>query len=204
MIRRAGAFVLVALALGGCTTRPPVAVQPARTEFPLHAAEQTDDFDNARVIGSGPYRYRFVLRDTRTGARAENRPYALSNTVVDLPFVTDAKDVYQGVTDAEGRTDVFALDAAAPTGWFLRERVGEGPFGEQFRVVDEYTGEPVQNHPYAIVFCTQPPHRHESLTDADGYTAYAAAPNVVDLVLLHDDGDADAGCGDGDRSAGTP
>jgi hypothetical protein len=203
VIRRAAAFALVALALAGCASRPPVGGPPAQAEFPLHAPEQTDDFDDARVIGSGPYRYRFVLRDTRTGAPAENRPYALSNNALDLPFVADAKDVYQGVTDAEGRTDVFALDTAAPTGWFLRERVGEGPFGEQFRMVDEYTGEPMQARPYAIVFCTQPPHRHEGLTDQDGYTAYAATPAVVDLVLLHD-GDTDAGCSDAGRSAGMP
>lgn len=203
MIRPLAALALASVVLGGCAIRPPVAEAPVQREFPLHPAEQTDDFDNARVIGTGPYRYRFVLRDTRTGARAENRPYALSNNALDLPFAADPKDVYQGVTDEEGRTDVFALDAAAPTGWFLRERVGEGPFGEQFRLVDGYTGEPLQSRPYAIVFCTQPPQRHEGLTDVDGYTAYAAAAAEIDLVLLHDN-DPDTSCDEAGRSASVP
>lgn len=40
--------------------------------------------------------------------------------------------MYQGTTDAQGRTAVFAFNQAIPkVGWNLRPRTGSGLFGEQ-------------------------------------------------------------------------
>lgn len=69
------------------------------------------------VIGSGEHAYRFTLLHPRTGKPAAHTDYALSAsraTDYELPFVTDAKKVFQGRTDGEGRTPVFRLPVRLP------------------------------------------------------------------------------------------
>lgn len=106
------------------------------------------DFDGARVHGSGRYRYRMRLEP--------RQPYALSHEDINLPFVAEEKDVFQGITDSEGRTDVFAFEQPVdPQGWNLRLRVGEGAYGEQFVFTDQ-SGNPIAGFNYALLVCGTP------------------------------------------------
>jgi len=156
------------------------------------------DIEDAAVLGSGPYRYRFVLLDVRSGEPAAHRAYALSNPDRRLPFVAEEKQVYQGITDAHGRTDAFAFEApVAADSWRLRERFGAGPFGEQMRLVDA-EGEPVAGMEYALLICDASPRYHRGMTDADGNTGYAATAQAATIILgvrgadAGDDQDIDA------------
>jgi hypothetical protein len=155
------------------------------------------DMDAATVLGEGPYRYRFVLLDVSRRAPAANRAYALSNREHHLPFVAEEKQVYQGLTDAYGRTDVFAFGVALPPdSWFLRERFGAGPFGEQMRLVDA-EDEPIAGMAYALLICDASPRYHYGLTDADGNTGYAATATLATIILSLR-GEDHGGDGDGE------
>lgn len=133
------------------------------------------------IVGAGIYHYRLVLMDADTGNPAVQRPFALSNSSVDLPFVLEEKDVYQGVTDEAGQTPVIALDVKVEASdWFLRERFGSGPYGEQFHMINDDYPEAVVGRPYTVVLCTEQPRYFSGYTDEHGYTAYTATqePNV--------------------------
>lgn len=67
------------------------------------------------TIGSGAFAYRFILLHPRTGQPSPQTDFALSaSRKVDfhLPFVTDEKNVFQGRTDAAGRTPVSQTQRA--------------------------------------------------------------------------------------------
>ena len=138
----------------------------------------------AQVVGSGRYSYRFVLYDPATGAPQANHPYALTPTEdagIKLPFVSDSKNVYQGVSDDLGRTAVFRLGKKLrDEQWDLRERFGSGPYGETFRLTDP-AGGPLQNFPYALVICTNPITHWQGHTYANGKTAYSASQQPVTI-----------------------
>lgn len=160
----------------------PLPAVPA-AEIAILNGRLTGDMDAATVLGNGPYRYRFVLLDVRSGEPAANRPYALSNRDHRLPFVIEEKQVYQGLTDSRGRTDAFAFDApVAADSWRLRERFGAGPFGEQMRLVDA-EDRPVAGMEYALLICDASPHYHRGITDADGNTGYAATATAAPIIL---------------------
>jgi len=176
--------------LGAC---PPwvAAAAPAQRET-LAAAEQVEPDPQAPQVGTGPHRVQFVLHDTVSAAPAAMRPFALSHTAFDLPFVREEKDVYQGITDARGRTPVFAFEQAPPAaGWVLLERFGSGPFGERMRL---HGGgdHAVAAMPYEVVVCGQTPRLYRGVSNARGETAYVATSRVVDL-LLYIDSDSDSG-----------
>ncbi len=120
-----------------------------------HSYHFTDDFSGAKVHGSGRYRYRMVLQDPKTPAKPlRMQDYALSHDEIDLPFVADEKDVFQGTTDSEGRTDVFAFDAPLnPNRWRLRPRVGSGPYGEQFVLRQSHDNSVLDKFPYLLLVC---------------------------------------------------
>lgn len=138
------------------------------------------------VIGSGEYAYRFVLLHPRTGRPAADTDYALSAsraTDYELPFVTDQKKVFQGRTDAEGRTPVFRLPVRLPDAAFdLRERFGSGPYGETFHLTD-HNGNDLFNMPYALITCTTPPRFFRGYTYPNGDTAYTASDGPINVQL---------------------
>lgn len=143
----------------------------------------TNDFSNAKVIGTGKHRYRMVLLDPITNQPLANQDYALSNSQVDLTFVKESKKVFQGTTDAQGRTAVFAFPKAVPkSGWNLRPRTGSGPLGEQMVVIINNTKE--KGFPYTLVICEQDePYMYRGVTDISGQTAYVASQTAVDINL---------------------
>lgn len=162
---------------------------PVAADAPTPSIQIAPD-PHAPQVGSGPYRYQFVLRDTLGDAPAGLHPFALSHTDFDLPFVREEKDVYQGITDAQGRTPVFAFESAPPaTGWVLLERFGSGPYGERMRLRgggDDDTG--IAGMPYQIVVCGRTPRLYRGVSNRQGETAYVAASEVVTMMLYVDAG----------------
>lgn len=141
------------------------------------------DFSGARVHGSGAYRYRMVLLHPVSERVMPNQPYAIGHSTVNLPFVADEKDIFQGVTDRYGRTDVFAFEQPVnPQGWNLRRRTGQGRYGEQMVLRDQH-GQPLQGYLYTLAVCGKQPWRYDGLTDALGQTAYVATSEPQHIVL---------------------
>lgn len=138
------------------------------------------------VIGSGEHAYRFTLLHPRTGKPAAHTDYALSAsraTDYELPFVTDAKKVFQGRTDGEGRTPVFRLPVRLPDAAFdLRERFGSGPYGETFHLTDHNDND-LFNMPYVLITCTSPPRFFRGYTYRNGDTAYTASDGPINIQL---------------------
>jgi hypothetical protein len=175
---------LIAL-LGACdgtNVRP----QPPAIHAPAPAAASVtliQDFAGAQQVGAGPHRYRFVLNDRNSDQPAANRPYALSHRSADLPFVASTKKVYQGVTDALGRTAVFAFAEAMPAdGWVLRERFGSGDLGEQLVMTDR-AQRALAGIDYELVICGDPPTIYRGTTDANGLAGYAATSTATKVKL---------------------
>jgi hypothetical protein len=155
------------------------------------------------TIGSGRYAYRFALRDPHTGLPWPNRAYALSLTRPErrtLPFVRDEKGVYQGTTDEAGKTSVFRLPfRVADQHWDIRERFGEGPYGETFKLVTSHPEQPLENMHYAISVCSDPIRTFQGYSGADGKTGYVASqrPEQLELRIGFDLTEIVAGgCGD--------
>lgn len=104
-----------------------------------------------------------------------------------FPFVKDEKQVFQGVTDSYGRTDVFAFEQPVdPKGWKLRPRTGKGEYGEQY-VLSDQNKQPVEAFPYLLVVCGKKPHQYQGITDKLGHTAYVATPTVQNIIILYGD-----------------
>jgi hypothetical protein len=161
------------------------------------------------AVGTGKFAYRFTLRDSHSGLPLPHRPYALSLSKAErhkLPFVADVKGVYQGMTDADGRTGIFKLPfRVADQHWNLRERFGQGPFGETFRLVTPYPEQPLVNTPYLITVCSNPVQNFRGYTDADGNTAYTASERAerlqIKMIFVFDDGELPTRCEDDEPSA---
>ena len=195
MIDRTPALLLAALLSLGA----PAAASAAPAAAASPQVEQIAPDPHAAQVGSGPHRYQFVLRDTVSGAPAALRPFALSHTAFDLPFVAAEKDVYQGITDAHGRTPVFAFEQAPPAqGWVLLERFGSGPYGERMQL-KAGDGEGVGAMAYELVVCGKTPRLYRGVTTAEGDTAYVATSAIVNLLLFID---ADSTSAGGDLPAG--
>jgi hypothetical protein len=141
----------------------------------------------SHTIGSGRYAYRFTLHDPHTGLPWPNRAYALSLTRGErrtLPFVSDEKGVYQGSTDEAGKTSVFRLPfRVADQHWDIRERFGEGPYGETFKLVTSHPEQPLENMHYAISVCSDPVRTFQGYSGADGKTGYVASQRPEQLEL---------------------
>lgn len=105
-----------------------------------------------------------------------------------LPFIAEEKGVWRGRTDGDGRTPIFALPFRPRANDVrLLRRVGDGPFGEQFQLVNA-AGEVVSGMPYRMLVCTDPPQAYVGRTNANGYTVYAAS-NCPLPVGVATDGD---------------
>ncbi|WP_312237716.1 hypothetical protein [Stenotrophomonas sp.] len=186
--------IAVLLLVSACQTRPtpPAVGTPDAPDM----AESLAPDASSPVIGQGRHRVQFLLRDTITQEPAAHRPFALSHADVDLPFVTEEKDVYQGITDAQGRTPVIALERAAPAhGWMLLERFGSGPFGERMRVVGAGGTREFPGVAYEVVVCSSVPQLYRGVTNAMGDTAYFASAGQATLhvsVMAYDGSDAQA------------
>jgi hypothetical protein len=152
-------------------------------------ASSTDGGNALVVIGQGRYAYRFTLIDPHTGKPWPNRPYALTtgrHNHYHLPFVADEKNVYQGVSDAEGKTALFRLPVRIrDQDWDLRERFGSGPYGETFRLEDDSTGKYLADFPYLLMICSTPPQYHLGYSYPNGDTAYSASaqPETVAIFI---------------------
>ncbi|WP_169805543.1 hypothetical protein [Novosphingobium rosa] len=137
-------------------------------------------------LGQGRHLYQFELRDWH-GKPQPNQPFALSIQNAkgrSLPFVADRKKVYQGVTDAAGRTPVIALPFhIKPADWRLRERFGAGPYGEDFRLTDPSGKHPLAGLDYTLVACGKVPRHYEGTSNAQGFTAYIASAEAEHLTL---------------------
>jgi WG containing repeat len=164
------------------------------------------------AVGTGEFAYRFTLRDPHSGMPWPHRPYALSLSKAQrhkLPFVADEKGVYQGTTDDEGRTGVFKLPfRIADQNWNFRERFGQGPFGETFRLVTPFHEQPLVNTPYLITMCSKPVKNFRGYTDGDGNTAYTASPRAerlqIKMMSVFADDELPTRCDDNEPSADAP
>ena len=166
-------------ALGGCAHQP--AILHDRS-VAASTAPNTQRVDAKAAIGSGPFRYRYILSGPN-GKPQANTPFALSLRRGDLPFAADAKKIWQGVTDRNGRTPVFALPfPLAPEQVFLRPRFGSGPYGEQmaFSTPD---GGPLGDVDYELVICTDPPTGMIGHADREGNLPYAASEQPARVVI---------------------
>lgn len=136
------------------------------------------------IFGSGTHRYQFTLVDPFSRVAVDTQ-FALSlHGNRDLPFVHDQKDVWRGVTDGRGQTPVFALPFSIKLAdVFLRGRLGDGPYGEQFQVRDS-DNSLVPLYPYRLIICTNPPEYMVGLTDAGGNTFYGASQRRVPILLV--------------------
>lgn len=146
--------------------------------------------DAAPAIGTGAYRYQLTLRGEQ-GEVKRRMPFALSLKTGLLPFVPEEKGVWRGVTDDEGRTPVFALsNRVTAKDVLFRPRFGDGPLGEQMQFVSNADGHAMALH-YRLVLCTNPPQQFFGVSDADGFTAYAAsdAPAHILAYALDDEPD---------------
>lgn len=189
MSLRRGAALAIALAFSAVRAH---AQEEAR---PVDAIEAP--FDATPAIGSGPYRYQLTLRNDE-GEAQPRRPFALSLNNGDLPFVTEDKDVWRGMTDAHGRTPVFALpDKIKAQDIFLRPRLGDGPLGEQMQFTASGDGQPLAMS-YRLVLCTTPPQQFVGKAGRDGFTAYAASSAPVRILLYALDDEAVFSGRDGD------
>lgn len=179
-----GAGLAIALALCAVTSvgRAQEATAPVETiEAPAKATP---------AIGSGPYRYQLTLRD-HLGEAKPRMPFALSLNEGVLPFVTEQKGVWRGVTDDQGRTPVFALpDRITADHLLLRPRFGDGPLGEQMHLVSKTDNQPLAV-PYRLVLCTNPPQQFVGVSDSNGFTAYAASVAPAHLLAYVSDDDPD-------------
>ncbi|WP_206239274.1 hypothetical protein [Novosphingobium terrae] len=139
-------------------------------------------------LGQGRHLYQFELRDWH-GKPQPDQPFALSIQNVkgrNLPFVADRKKVYQGVTDAQGRTPVIALPfRIKPGDWRLRERFGSGPYGEDFRLTGPSGKHPLPGLDYTLVACGKVPRHYEGTSNAQGFTAYIASEEPEHLTLYY-------------------
>lgn len=175
----------VAIFLGACSHQP---AKPLQDEYiGIGNGRLVYRHQNAEVIGSGPYRYRFVLYDRAHGEPAPLRPFALSNRLHRLPFVTDAKQVFRGVTNAEGLTPVFAFPhPIEEDSWLLRERFGDGPYGEQFRYThgDDERRFGVPYVAYKIVVCGLVARLYRGISDDNGHTGYVASDSPSRVFLF--------------------
>jgi hypothetical protein len=139
---------------------------------------------NRSAIGAGAFRTQFVLNDPHIGTPWPHHPYALMVDGYPLPFAREGKGIYRGVTDAQGRTARFRLDANIPRDkWRILERVGDGPLGQTFQMVSA-SGAPLADHAYQMVICSTPAVTHTGYTDAQGYVAYAASKEEAKLRVI--------------------
>ena len=135
------------------------------------------------IVGRGAHHYRFTLLDP-SGKVAANTPFALSlRNDRDLPFVREEKDVWRGVTDAEGRTPVIALPfAIKPADMFMRGDLATYPMGSNSRPrIYDFA---LSLYPYRLIICTNPPQYMIGLTDKGGNTFYGASQRPVSILLL--------------------
>lgn len=142
------------------------------------------------VFGNGEYYYQFILTDNNKKP-VPNKLYALSTTggkgQYNLEFVNEEKDVFQGITDKNGKTAIFRTKTKIPLeNWFLRERVGSGIYGEQFHITSATDNTSASDYSYTIVVCDKKPYSYSGITDSNGYTAYAASEEGVNLLLFTD------------------
>ncbi len=192
MIDRTPALLLAALLSLGAPAAASAATDTDAAATPPQVEQIAPD-PHAVQVGSGPHRYQFVLRDTVSAAPAALRPFGLSHTAFDLPFVAAEKDVYQGITDAQGRTPVFVFEQAPPAqGWVLLERFGSGPYGERMQL-KAGDGEGVGAMAYELVVCGKTPRLYRGVTTAEGDTAYVATSAIVNLLLFIDADSTSAG-----------
>jgi len=186
-VTRRAIVLATTLAVGGCASGPFVGPVPA---------------GSPAAVGRGRYHYRLTLVDAE-GNIEPKTPFALSLPHRVLPFVAEQKNVWRGITDARGRTPVFALPfRLRERDVFLRGRIGDGPNGEQFWIGSD-AKHPAVDQPYRLVVCTTPPTQYIGHTDARGYTVYAASVTPVRLHLYEADEDlvarAKAGLSAADR-----
>jgi hypothetical protein len=170
---------LAAIALAGCardraSLAGPVNLKPA----------------GPAQVGEGRYLYQFALRDWLGGLEPD-QPFALSIQNLktrSLPFVRDRKRVYQGVTDAQGRTPVIALPFRIKArNWRLRERFGTGPYGEDFLLHDPSGKQPLPGIDYLLIVCGTAPRHYEGTSNAQGFSAYIASEQPERLFLYYRD-----------------
>ena len=192
MINRTPALLLAALLSLGAPAAASAATAADAAATPPQVEQIAPD-PHAVQVGSGPTP--LPVRAARYGQRppAALRPFGLSHTAFDLPFVAAEKDVYQGITDAQGRTPVFAFEQAPPAqGWVLLERFGSGPYGERMQL-KAGDGEGVGAMAYELVVCGKTPRLYRGVTTAEGDTAYVATSAIVNLLLFIDADSTSAG-----------
>lgn len=106
------------------------------------------------TLGRGAQIHQFVLVDPVTGRPMPNAHYRLflpNHTIAGKPpKVGETDSVIFGTTDSAGRTVKVRLPKRyAAARWVLNAVVGEGDFGESFRLVDT-TDSPIEGHPYLV------------------------------------------------------
>jgi hypothetical protein len=199
---RIQAFAVLMLALAGCTANTYSALETGRLA-------SSADAEKSLVVGEGRYAYQFTLIDPHTNKPWPNRPYALTtgrHNHYHLPFVADQKNVYQGISDAEGKTALFRLPVRiSDKDWDLRERFGSGPNGETFKLKTSGSGKPLADYPYLLMICSTPPKYHIGFSYPNGDTAYSASDKPERITLSvggdFDENDLPKSCDEPDDAA---
>jgi len=138
------------------------------------------------TLGRGAQVHQFVLVDPTTGRPMPNARYRLflpDHTIAGKPPKAGETDsVIFGTTDGAGRTAKVRLPKRyAATRWVLNAVVGDGDFGESFRLVDTLGGAPIEGHPYwvdvagAYMVCGH--------SNTGGYTVYVQSRESRNVYL---------------------
>jgi hypothetical protein len=169
-MKRAALAAAIAIAAEGCAERHYLDLADASAPV---------------MIGTGRYHYQLVFTDN-DGEPQANKDFALSLPHGRLPFIPDEKNVWRGKTDSQGQTPVFALPFRLTNeNVLLRGRIGDGPYGEQMWLGYDQK-HPLPGHPYRLLLCTDPPQQFFGVTDAQGYTVYAASDHAVPVGIYAD------------------
>lgn len=145
------------------------------------------DYVPPGTVGAGKHVHQFVLRDPVTGAPMPGARYRLflpEHKISGIP--ASLNGVIFGVTDSGGRTASVRMPKHYPRAdWSFSPVIGEGDFGEAFRLAGE-DGEAVVGMPYVIdmkggfLACGK--------SGSDGGTYYAQGHQVQTVLLYTDNG----------------
>ena len=147
------------------------------------SAESPVRSKSERIVGEGPYSYRFVVRSPQR----IDRPHRQAGYKILLrngSVFNDDSDVYRGTTDALGRTATFRTrKPVALADWDVRPEEGQGDFNESF-VLKAEDNEGLVNFAYMVDIADGPLYCGHSLPG--GHTAHYRTPHASTATLHYD------------------
>ncbi len=181
MIKKLAAVAALAL-LGACSSAKTDTPAAQSASQPLPPFLFVQEVAGAEIVGQGQLGYRFALLQPNGNRLAENTPFALTHSSVKVPG-SNAKNVYQGITNERGLTPVFAFAQGVPEeGWILLPRVGEGANGLWFTLSSPQQ-QLLSGVPYSIAVCAAQAYWVHGQSNSRGQTAYIATAVETPLRL---------------------